>query len=95
MPRIRRRIGTGWINGHQSAMPAVKNDACSSACTSSESIAASYSAGTCHAAAYRRIRLVSPDADLPDRNAADVRDCIPWSGLQIADPQAKVAQTLH
>ena len=35
-PVIRRRIGTGWIRGHQSAIPAVKNDACSSACTTSE-----------------------------------------------------------
>ncbi len=47
MPVIRRRIGTGWISGHHSAIPAVKNDACSSACTTSESIAASYSAGMC------------------------------------------------
>jgi hypothetical protein len=48
-------------------------------------------AGACHAAAYRRIRLVSPDRDLPDRNTADVRDRVSRSGLQIADPQAKVA----
>ena len=34
MPVSRRRIGTGWISGHQSATPAAKNETCSSRWTS-------------------------------------------------------------
>ena len=38
---MRRRIGTGWISGHQTAMPAVKKAKCSSTWTSGCSSAAS------------------------------------------------------
>ena len=38
---LRRRIGTGWISGHQSATPAAKNEPCSSRWTKAFSAAAS------------------------------------------------------